>query len=54
MGNNFITPHNKKKDTYTSVSSVKLATVSVKPTLVKITTEEIRAKRNPAYKYLLP
>jgi hypothetical protein len=52
--NNFTAPFNNKKDTYAHVSGVKLATVSAKPALVKITTEEIRSKRNPAYKYLLP
>jgi len=42
---------NIKKDSY---DSIRLVGNSSKINLVRVTSEEIKSKRNPAYKYLLP
>jgi len=46
-------PFNNKKDVYPNISNVRLAT-QVKSSLVKISSDEIKSKRTPAYRYLLP
>jgi hypothetical protein len=42
---------NVKKDSY---DSVRLVGTNSKINLVRVSSEEIKSKRNPAYKYLLP
>jgi len=48
-----LTPFNNKKDVYSNISNIRL-TVHVKASLIKISSDEIKSKRIPAYKYLLP
>lgn len=45
--------NNSKRDICSNISNIRLAT-STKPFLVKISSDEIKAKRISAYKYLLP
>jgi hypothetical protein len=45
------TPFNLKKASYQSIS---LVGTQSRINLVRVTSEEIKSKRNPAYKYLLP
>jgi hypothetical protein len=47
------TPFNNKKDNYPNISNIRLCN-PVKISLVKISSEEIKSKRTPAYRYLLP
>jgi hypothetical protein len=48
-----ITPFNQKRDVCVNVATVRLANKS-KGNLAKITSDEIKARRVPAYRYLLP
>lgn len=48
-----ITPFNQKKDVCVNVATVRLAKKSIGG-LAKITADEIKARRVPAYRYLLP
>jgi hypothetical protein len=48
-----LTPFDKKKDVYTNISNIVLATTA-KVSLVKISSAEIKSKRTRAYRYLLP
>lgn len=45
------TSFNIKKDSYQSIT---LVGTQSRINLVRVTSEEIKSKRNPAYKYLLP
>lgn len=48
-----ITPFNQKRDACISIATIRLANKS-KSGLAKITADEIKARRVPAYRYLLP
>ena len=48
-----ITPFNQKRDLSVNVATIRLAS-NVKGALVKVTAEEIKARRVPAYRLLLP
>jgi hypothetical protein len=46
-------PFNNKKDVYSNISNIRLAT-NVKASLIRVSSEVIKSKRVPAYRYLLP
>ena len=46
-------PFNYKRDIHAKISNIRVVT-SGKVSLIRISSDEIKSKRTPAYRYLLP